>query len=365
MKYGIFLMAVTMLPFAVYAQEWPISYADPAWQTFKVQDVEDLLNAGADVNQRLFDGWTPLMCAAWGSPSPEVIRALVEAGADLEARDDNGMTALMRAANNSENPAVVEALLAAGADRTATDGTNGRTLAQHAQYNPAMMDTPVYQKLLGRLRAEDYSFDFGAADLMQFSEVPPEVYEIPAIYPAGWSPDGKFAYLQDRFVEVSGDMSTIYTILDAATGAAVFQEQEYNVYWAGERYYYEETAGKFHTALEEQEVRIGKGIEFYPFPYVTEEERYSCEVETVPSEEGSPFHGVDSYDVIVYSELLGSKRIFRSENVSALSVWIAGYFLSPFEPRILVVVGEEQWEFDGTVVSFLFLGCDLDSGFEP
>ena len=96
--------------------------------------IEALLAAGADVHARdaagrtalhiaaMWSGWArkpPIRISNWGSYRREgttLIEALLAAGASVEARDRNGWTPLHGAAAVSRNPAVVEALLATGAD---------------------------------------------------------------------------------------------------------------------------------------------------------------------------------------------------------------------------------------------------------
>ena len=86
--------------------------------------VEALIAAGADVNARDDDGEPPLHEAS--SPSPAVVEALIAAGADVNARDDGGETPLHEATKFDRYPAVIEVLLAAGADMNARD-QYGRT----------------------------------------------------------------------------------------------------------------------------------------------------------------------------------------------------------------------------------------------
>lgn len=128
------------------------------------------------------------------------------------------------------------------------------------------------------------------------------VQPLPAFYPVGWSPDGKFAYLQDRAAEASGDMITIYTVFDTITDTVLFQSEEHDVHWAGERYHYEEAASEFQRALEEHKILAGAGITFHPFPLLTGGDRYSCEIKTAQVEEENSFHEIESYEALVYSE---------------------------------------------------------------
>ncbi len=79
-------------------------------------DISRCLKAGADVNARTKNGFTPLHRAAEHSTTPAVVTVLVKAGADVNARTKIGWTPLYVAARNSTTPAIVTALLKAGAD---------------------------------------------------------------------------------------------------------------------------------------------------------------------------------------------------------------------------------------------------------
>ena len=76
--------------------------------------VQVLIAAGAKVDARDRDGWTPLhVAAADGWPKP--VEALIAAGANLEARSAHGETPLHFAAAGG-NTQIVDMLLEAGAD---------------------------------------------------------------------------------------------------------------------------------------------------------------------------------------------------------------------------------------------------------
>lgn len=99
--------------------------------SYTAAQVRDILDRGADVNETICDGWTPLMFAAHYGADLEIIRTLVSAGADVNARDAEGMTALMVASTKSPDPEVIQALIDAGADVNAAtdDGLTALTFA--------------------------------------------------------------------------------------------------------------------------------------------------------------------------------------------------------------------------------------------
>lgn len=65
------------------------------------ETIEELIQAGSEVNVRIYGGLTPLMIAAAGNT--RILKALIRAGADLNAVDDQGATALRWAKDSPEN----------------------------------------------------------------------------------------------------------------------------------------------------------------------------------------------------------------------------------------------------------------------
>ena len=113
-----------------------------------VAEVEVLLKAGAYVNAKDEEGWTPLHGAAQMNPSDAVLEVLLKAGAYVNAKTANGSTPLHAAAENNSSIAVLEVLLKAGADPRAIDivGKTPHAVAQ-PEYRDilwkAMMDKPL------------------------------------------------------------------------------------------------------------------------------------------------------------------------------------------------------------------------------
>ena len=88
---------------------------------------------------------TPLMVAA-RDESAEAVQALIDAGADLEARTEDGWTPLMYAAERSQSSDVVQTLLNAGADASPKD-RDGKTAWDLIQENEHLEGTPAYWAL--------------------------------------------------------------------------------------------------------------------------------------------------------------------------------------------------------------------------
>lgn len=95
--------------------------------------------AGADVNARSEDGYTPLMYAV-AIGNLEVVREVLSGGADINAQSTTGWTALMFAAK--DRPQLLGQLLEAGADKTLKNST-GQTA-----YDIAVVSQPSSAALL-------------------------------------------------------------------------------------------------------------------------------------------------------------------------------------------------------------------------
>ena len=91
--------------------------------------VKQLLAAGADLNNRNSIGQTPLFSGC-SSDSVEDLRDLLRAGANPNAKDQSGWTVLM----SCSDAVAVQELLNAGADVNAKDQFGRTALEQARQY---------------------------------------------------------------------------------------------------------------------------------------------------------------------------------------------------------------------------------------
>ena len=80
----------------------------------RLNEVQNLIEAGADLNAKDADCMTALMYASMKGCT-EIVRLLLSAGAEVDAKEDYGWTALLFAANYGY-PEIVQLLLQAGAD---------------------------------------------------------------------------------------------------------------------------------------------------------------------------------------------------------------------------------------------------------
>ena len=108
-------------------------------------EVQAAIKAGADVNAREENGWTPLHLAAGNNGNPKVIIALLKAGANVNARTESGWTSLHLAALNTPSPEVITALLKAGADPKAK--ASGVLPIDYAKRNEKLKGTDAYWAL--------------------------------------------------------------------------------------------------------------------------------------------------------------------------------------------------------------------------
>lgn len=108
-------------------------------------EVWKLIKAGADVNEKDGEGFTPLMSAALNNPNPKVIIALVKAGAEVNAKDKDGKTPLMFAALMNQRAEIITALIKAGADVNAKDdgGLTPLMFAAVINSNPELITTLI------------------------------------------------------------------------------------------------------------------------------------------------------------------------------------------------------------------------------
>ncbi len=105
------LIFLLLLPLSLMAQKSELYLAVDAQDLYKVK--AELIK-GADVNEKVEGGFTPLYIAA-GLNDKEIVVLLVEHGADVQAESDMGFGIIHRAAM-SKNPKILKYIISKGGD---------------------------------------------------------------------------------------------------------------------------------------------------------------------------------------------------------------------------------------------------------
>ena len=215
----------------------------------------------------------------------------------------------------------------------------------------------------------------------------------PEVRVFGWSADGKLAYVTVAVAEFKGSMIFRYIVFDAVTDTVVWELEDDSEEWRGA------DAGsgggpdpggaedgreptEISWARNEETVtrKLAEfGIVQQPvrevrrFPSTLDGERYAAVVRTVS--EPDPYNGTPygetpypdtlaSYTLTLRSDRRGDKGVTHQEEVYGVSVWVEGYLLSPFEPRMAILVGRRSMQFEMTPeVRYRFFGSNLEVGF--
>jgi ankyrin repeat protein len=100
-----------------------IKYNDNTYDDKILKDIQELINAGANVNYQSSNETTAIVEAA-GYGTPELVKLLLAAGANVNLSDGKKNTALTKALEHNENPniEIVKLLINAGADINVEDG---------------------------------------------------------------------------------------------------------------------------------------------------------------------------------------------------------------------------------------------------
>ena len=107
-----------------------------------VAEIQQAINNGIDILQKLPGNQNLLMIAVKNNPSTEVIQFLLDQGIEVNDVDDNGQTALILASAFNSNPEVVKVLLDNGADKTIRDKSR-KTAADYVVLNTSYYGTDI------------------------------------------------------------------------------------------------------------------------------------------------------------------------------------------------------------------------------
>jgi hypothetical protein len=188
--------------------------------------------------------------------------------------------------------------------------------------------------------------------------------------PFGWSADGKFAWMESRDIDGRGGTIYTYVVYDTVEDATVYSRFDDSFDWGTEETptpeeSWKRCASDVSAALAESGILQAADITVQPFPLRRAGDTYtaSLAVKNDPQRDGYDEQRVQSYVLRMKSAARGSKTVTSREQVGAAKVRIAGYILSPAEPRVLVVVSTLTRAFEGYEETLYFYGAHLGVGF--
>lgn len=137
-----------------------------ASEGFNPRGVELLVAAGADVNIADEDGQTPLMMAA-GSDSDDIVAILLKAGADVNAEDASGATALQYAVSTDSVSCIKPLREAGGTADKELSTIRTAVLEQNAEEVKALLSSPQKPKLVEIQKAAANACESGHVEMLK------------------------------------------------------------------------------------------------------------------------------------------------------------------------------------------------------
>jgi hypothetical protein len=177
----------------------------------------------------------------------------------------------------------------------------------------------------------------------------------------GWSKDGKVAYTYD--IADGGVTTTYATIFNFVKDKATWSKNgllDYddngNVLPPSEVFLQE-----FRNACIKNEIEFVQA-KYRKLPIVHNNKTYKVVLELAKVEREDGPEVVDNYRILAYTD--GKRKVVhkaKDEEYDTYNIFLLGYFISPFENKVLFVMGSHI--IGGHVFTF-FVGCDLDGGFD-
>ena len=194
--------------------------------------------------------------------------------------------------------------------------------------------------------------------------------------PAGWSADGKFAFVNEQVVGGRGGVKFSYIIFDAVEDSIVETIKDDSFNWenridkenAGkEGYYFTISYGKnkesWNTLLTKYAIDSTHPPLLEQFPLLAGGIEYAPEFEFTYRDKEDPYYSftgsISGLKVSLKKDNL-IKKIYSNQELQSWNCWSGGYFYSPFEKRILIVIGTETPSSEG---SYILTGSHLQYGF--
>jgi hypothetical protein len=188
--------------------------------------------------------------------------------------------------------------------------------------------------------------------------------------PFGWSAKGSFAWLSARFVDGRGGTEYTFVVYDAVQDIVTWKLTDDSFQWPdgtedSPTVAWTRNKAAVTRALTDAGIVQAKSIPVVAFPLSVPADRYTADLapSLTPDTEEADSNHVQGYTLTLTSRVRGSKVVTQQSGLTAMNAVVEGCIPSPWEPRILVVVGEVKRAFEGAEVDLRFYGAHLALGF--
>lgn len=207
---------------------------------------------------------------------------------------------------------------------------------------------------------------------------PQEELIVEKIYPVGWSKDGKLAYYLEPGDEACGCYFAKLVIKDLKSDAVLWQfdydsselqdtmkrrtPESLPSLWRFKR-------ELFASKLREHRIIPQRRFALLLFPASHMGDRLDADLKTTETRANQDYGIIKGAVLQLASQRKGRKTVFEqtygTDEALPLDMKVLGYFKSPFEPRIAVVLIYVWRGYEGPphVTHFQIVGASLDSGF--
>jgi len=190
------------------------------------------------------------------------------------------------------------------------------------------------------------------------------------LYPIGWSQDGKFAYIVEFADEAIGYSVYEFNILNTINNSNIWQfrtglgnNNKLDTIWNSNIELVKQKLIE-NKIIQQENLELGK----VSFKHNNKDFKIMLENKTKINEEYG-FDVITESKISLTSKLLGTKIIydFQEKGYSmVLGQIVTGQIMSPFEDRIIVILKNERWGYEGppNVIYFTLIGSNLTESFK-
>jgi hypothetical protein len=209
-------------------------------------------------------------------------------------------------------------------------------------------------------------------DFRQYSNITEYSYSSVRIW--GWSRDSKVAYSNNKDIEGRGGSIITVAIFDLINDTILWKNSLDTFSFWGEDYLEQYNIAYDNFILDFINICGQNKIEFIQTEFLNMPIRHNTQTVNITIEKINRSNS-DEYDLVywgrigsykIIAENQGRRKTIHEKTFSraAVDVFVCGYFISPFENRALVVVGELIRVFEGYGIDeYVLIGCHLSEGF--